>query len=135
MTGAVATRRQDHALAAAWALVVGVLLLLPAAAVPALPAWTPEPVGRGADELAHAALFFVAAWLLRRSFRHLARERRAIQAAAVAAIAYGAALELLQSSTGRDPAASDALANAAGVALYLVVALAGRRYTSPACMA
>ena len=105
-----------HRLAAAWAVGIAALLLVPMPAAPPSPTWVPVWLDLSADKLIHAALFFGATRAFLRSARALDLESPAL-AAFVAAVVEGAALELLQSWVGRDASWADLAADALGAAL------------------
>ncbi len=105
-----------HGPAAAWGALVGVLLLMPVGELPATPLWLPPFLDAISDKLVHAALFFAGAIALARSARALSASHP-LAAAAVAAIAYGGLLELLQGSIGRDASWGDLGADALGASL------------------
>jgi hypothetical protein len=80
-----------------WLAGVSVALLVPfpgelPMVVQAIPPW----LERHGDKAVHAALFFVAAWLLARWFRRLPRVRRPLVAAVAVATLWGVGLELAQ---------------------------------------
>lgn len=113
----------SHGAAAAWALVVAVLLLVPAYLLPVAPSDLPSLLEAWADKLGHVALFFVLAWLLARSFRELPAVRRPRFTAVLVAAAYGGLLELAQILlAARSAELADSLANLAGGLLALCVA-------------
>ncbi len=105
-----------HLPALAWTALVGILLTLPsgtAADLAGLLSWLDAP---GVDKLVHAALFFVLAVLLARSFLALGWPR-AVLVAVVVATAYGAGLEVVQGLfTDRAAEFWDAAADLAGAA-------------------
>jgi VanZ family protein len=110
-----------------WLAGVSVALLVPfpgelPMVVQAIPPW----LERHGDKAIHAALFFVAAWLLARWFRRLPRVRRPLVAAVAVATLWGVGLELAQLRVpSRDGSLGDGLADLAGAAL--VVAVSRRR--------
>jgi VanZ family protein len=105
-----------HRLAAAWAVGIAVLLLVPLPVPSHPPEWVPEILDLTADKIAHAALFFGGTRAFLRSARARDFERPAL-AAALIAIAYGGALEVLQGLVGRDASLGDLTADALGAAL------------------
>lgn len=106
-----------------WLAGVSVALLVPVPAdlplvVQAIPPW----LERHGDKVVHAALFFVAAWLLARWFRRLGRVRRPLVAALAVATLWGVGLELAQLRVpSRDGSVGDGLADLAGAALAVAV--------------
>ncbi len=110
-----------HLPAAAWALLCGALLLVPAETLPEV-----DPFS-WADKLAHLVLFLVLELLAVRSFGRWTR--RALAASAAASIAYALLLEAAQLAVpGRAWELWDLGAAAAGVGL---AALALSRKRSP----
>ena len=105
-----------HRLAAVWAVGIAALLLVPLPATPAPPTWVPVWLDLSADKLVHAALFFGATRAFLRSARALDVESPAL-AALLAAVVYGAVLEILQGWVGRDASWADLAADALGAAL------------------
>jgi VanZ family protein len=112
------TRPSDpvaHRLAAAWAVGLAVLLLVPLPGSAESPTWLPAVVDLGADKLLHAALFFGAGRAFLRAARAAELESPAL-VAVLAAIAYGGALEIVQGWVGRDASWADLAADALGAA-------------------
>ncbi|MFN3669142.1 MAG: VanZ family protein [Brevundimonas sp.] len=75
------------------------------------------------DKAAHFIAFGLILWSFGVMFRRLPRI-----AAAVLAIALGAAVEAIQGHVGRDPSWADLLADALGVATALLIWVAWRRF-------
>ncbi len=97
------------------------LLLAPGDLGGAAPAWLVRFETAGGDKLIHAALFFVQAALLARTFRRMGVVAAQPWLPVVAAAAYGLALELLQVGVdGRGWEAADVLADVAGAVLWSV---------------
>jgi len=104
-----------HVLSVLFALVIGVLALVPQ---------TPGPAGiSGMDKLAHLLAFAVLAAPLAWRFPHLWR------AVALAALAYGGVIEIVQPLSGREASWADLLADGAGAFLGAFIASRiGKRY-------
>jgi hypothetical protein len=121
--------------AAAWTLVVGVLLLAPgellARALPWLPATAAAP--GGSDRLGHVLLFLVLAILVERSLRSRWSPWPAAAWTALGALAYGAALEAGQLWVpGRSPDLLDGLANGLGALLGAIARRLGEAWPARA---
>ena len=109
----------DHWPALSWSLLIAVLLLAPGDLSEPAPAWLSRFETAGGDKLVHAALFFVHAAVLARTFRRLGVGAAGPWAAAAIAAAYGLALELLQLGVdGREWDSLDVLADVTGVGLW-----------------
>jgi VanZ family protein len=132
MSGGAAMPRTalgNHALTAAWALLLGVLLLLPAGAYdPGGQGWLDRLLERVPvlDQLAHALLFAVMARLAYRSFAIAGVGRGVLRTAAwtvASTVAYGLLLEALQGAIpGRSPSGLDMIANTVGAGLGAIMA-------------
>jgi VanZ family protein len=105
-----------HRLAAAWAVGMAALLLVPLPVPSQPPEWVPAILDLTADKVGHAALFFGGTRAFLRSARVRDLERPGLTAA-MFAVAYGAALEVLQGFVGRDPSLGDLAADALGAGL------------------
>ena len=108
------------AVKAAWALLtlgiaagIAILTLLPPADMPR------DPIG--SDKLAHALAFMLLV------FPTAALWPRISALVAVAAVAYGGAIELVQPLTGRDAELADLVADGIGIGLAIVLGIAVRR--------
>lgn len=110
------TIQRAHAMSAAWTAVIALLLLVPLGGVPSASDWMPQFLVSAGDKIVHAALFFAAARAYHRS-AVLGGSRRPAIAAAIAAIAYGGVMEILQSFVGRDAEWGDLAADALGAVL------------------
>jgi VanZ family protein len=102
-----------------WALIILVLTLMPGSDVPAWP-WA-EVVHL--DKLVHAGLFGVQVILLGRALMSKFSVRTAFLVALLVAIAYGAAIELLQGAMGLGRYADvlDVVADAAGAGIAYAI--------------
>jgi hypothetical protein len=104
-----------------------------AALVPLAEGLFGAPTQEGGDKLVHAALFFLHAATLVRSFaprstlRAGAAARSAVWTAGLLSFLYSGALEALQGVVGRDADPWDLLANGAGVGLCVAWHLLRRR--------
>lgn len=105
-----------HRLAAAWAVGIAALLLIPLPVPEHPPEWVPAILDLTADKIVHAALFFGGTRAFIRSARLRDLERPALTAA-LFAVAYGGALEILQGFVGRDSSLGDLAADAFGAVL------------------
>jgi VanZ family protein len=120
----------SHLLTVAWALLIGLLLLLPVDAY--------DPAGQGwldrlldslpwIDKAVHAALFGVMALLARRSFAVAGVERAALRTVLLT-MAYGVLMEALQAFVpGRSPSGLDMMANTVGAVAGAIMSLSPGR--------
>lgn len=125
------TRRYRRA-AAAWLLVVvGASVVDPAVVLGPTPSGSSGPlavVGIDAFVVAHLVAYGVLGWLVVRSLDSATAVRRGVIAAAVAATAVGAGVELLQAPlAARTASTADALVNAIGAVVGAGLGGVGRR--------
>jgi VanZ family protein len=86
---------RDWLWASLWALVVALVLLLPAGFLPGRPRWVPSELLPWLDDVVHAALFGVLAWLAWPPFESR-RSRRKAGLLLLGCGAYALLLELAQ---------------------------------------
>ena len=114
--------RSPHQQAAAFAVLLAVLMLMPGGAVPEVEGFD------WADKLVHVALFLVLTVLLIRSCKAVARIRLPVITAGAVALVYSVLLELLQGLIpGRFLDLGDLLANGAGVLVAVLLQSAAKQ--------
>ncbi len=124
-------RRRDllvhHLPAAVWLLLTTVALALPSNMAD-LPEWVPRWLHfQALDKVIHAFLFLGTGLLLARSLRRFRGLWKPLLVAFLLAAAYGAATEVAQGLfTDRDAEVLDAVADAAGAAVGVLLAAAAK---------
>ncbi len=107
-----------HLPAIAWATVIFILLTLPSSSFPKAPIYVPS-----LDKLIHAAMFFIMALFLHRSFSVTPSIAAPLLLAVVAATLYGSLGEVYQMLLpDRSADVVDAVANGGGALLYAAAA-------------
>ena len=107
-----------HLPAIAWAAVIFILLSLPSSSFPKAPIYVPS-----LDKLIHAAMFFIMALFLHRSFSVAPSIAAPLLLAVIAATLYGSLGEVYQMLLpDRSADVVDALSNGAGAFLYAAAA-------------
>jgi len=107
-----------HLPALTWAIVIFLLLSLPSSSFPKAPIYIPS-----LDKLIHAAMFFIMALLLHRSFSVSPSIAAPLLLAVVVATLYGSLGEVYQMLLpDRSADVVDAVSNGGGALLYAAVA-------------